>query len=104
MRIYEQVKLFTGGDTGKLEEQYNKWVRGKVQERSRIPMLSNKPLEIRDRDLVIRNYEGEETFALAIYYEEIEVPETAKMGDRAAGYQGGFSAVGKEGRGGGRRS
>lgn len=97
MQFVEQLKLFTGADVGKLENEYNSWMRVMLKNRSEVPVLSNIPFRVIHRDMVIRNYEGDETFALAVYYEDVDVPESARGKDRAAGYEGGFSAVGQEG-------
>ena len=78
---YEKVKLFTGEDTSKLEEEYNEWFRKRVEIRKSHSAIMHMPFQIFDRKLEIRNYEGEETFALAVWYEDIEL-KTQEVGSR----------------------
>ena len=86
MKKYEQVKMFSGDSVDKVEKQYNKWVKGQYEDFKSHLILSGMELEILDRDLVIRNYEGEETFALAVYYTHYELKRTQKGNlDKGAG-------------------
>jgi len=94
MKIYEQVKLFTGDDAGKVEKQYNTWVKELAEWRKGIPILGNRELKIKDRKFVIRNYEGAETFALSIFYEHAELTASEMHGGiLSEGDKHGFSVV-----------
>ena len=68
MKPYERVKIFSGADTDVVEEQYNAWVREMTDFMAGTATLNGINLEIVSRDFVIRQYEGEETFALCVYY------------------------------------
>jgi hypothetical protein len=71
MKLLEQVKIFSGGDTDTVEKQFNKWRITMEEEKNKAPKLRNHPFNILHRDFVIRNYKGEETFALVIHYEKV---------------------------------
>jgi hypothetical protein len=88
MRRVERVKIFTGADAGDVEKLYNDWYDAMLKERSEIPALDGVPLKILDRVFTIRNYDGEETFALLIFYEHMLTEAQEKGEDR-----GGNSAV-----------
>ena len=102
MKLYEQMKLFTGGDSSELERLYNTWIREEMEKRSKVPILSNKPFNILGRDLVIRNYKGDETFAMAVYYEYAELLDSEQGPDKAGNFAG-ASAFPAQSKGGGRR-
>jgi len=97
MKRVERVKIFTGANTQKLEKLYATWYDAVIKERSEIPALTGNEFKIFDRRMVIRNYNGDETFALAIFFEEVLVEEHEKGGDRGQHLKGGVSMVGKRG-------
>jgi hypothetical protein len=88
MKLYEQLKLFTGGDSSELENQYNTWVKEMMEARSKVPILSNKPFNIISRRPLIRQYKGAETYALAIFYEYAELSESEQGPDKAGNFVG----------------
>lgn len=85
MKRVERLKLFTGSNASEVEQQYNMWYDTKVEERSKVPALDNVPFKIHDRVFTIRNYDGEETYALAIFYEEMLFLPHEKGDDRGQG-------------------
>jgi len=90
MYKFEQTKLFLADDIQKLEDEFNLWIRNETGERKRnIPALENEPVRILDRTMCVRNYEGEETYVLAVFYEHYDVKEFAKGGDRGTNFKGG---------------
>lgn len=96
MRKVEQVKIFTGANSDDLETEYNEWFKAVVDIRDKVPALKGNPFVILDRTLTIRNYEGDETYALAVFYEHMELDPHEQGPDRAAGFVGGMSAVSKQ--------
>jgi hypothetical protein len=91
MKVTERVKIFTGADTKKLEKMYAKWFDTILEERLKIPVLRGYPPRVIERSLVIRNYEGDETFALAVFYEDY-ILENHEVGeDRGGHLKGGVS-------------
>ena len=97
MKLTERVKIFTGADTQKLEKLYATWYDGVVAERAEVPALTGNKFNILERRFVIRNYEGEETFALAVFYEETLLEAHEKGPDRGKHLKGGVSMVGRRG-------
>ena len=97
MKTYEQVKTFLCESMEDVEEQYNKWYREQSDQQATVPALKGMPFSIIDRVLAIRNYEGEETFALAIFYEHFDL-EAHEQGMDRGGHMVGASAFGREGR------
>lgn len=91
MKKYEQVKIFSGGNSNTVERQYNNWYVERKEEREGHRALSNLPFIILDRKMVIRNYEGAETFALAIFYEDYVLEEHEKGSKDRAGTVNGAS-------------
>jgi len=86
---FEQTKLFMSGDIEELENQYNLWIRQEAGRRKKIPTLSETPVVILDRTMCVRNYEGEETYVLAVFYEHYDVKPTAEGQDRGIHFKGG---------------
>ena len=99
MKLYEQMKLFTGGDSAELEDQYNTWVKEQIDARSKVPILSNKPFTILSRRPVIRQYKGAETYALAVFYEHAELSESEQGPDRAGNMIGASAFPAQKSRG-----
>ncbi len=93
MKLAERVKIFTGADTDTLEDEYAAWYDTIMEHRSTVPALKSTPFKILSRDLTIRNYEGEETFALAIFYEDTLLQAHEMGPDRGGHIQGGVSMV-----------
>lgn len=93
MKRVERVKIFTGEDTDELEKKFADWHDGVVTERDAAPITKGQPVLIRERSLVIRNYEGEETYALAVFYEGLLIAETETGKDRGGHLKGGVSMV-----------
>jgi len=90
MYKFEQAKLFMGEDIQKVEDAFNLWVRQETGKRKKdIPALENEPVRILDRTMCVRNYEGEETFVLAIFYEHYDVMNFAQGPDRGQQFKGG---------------
>jgi hypothetical protein len=96
MRTYEQVKTFMGSDMEELEKMYNEWIREQCDYQATIPALKGLKFTIIDRVLSIRNYDGEETFALAIFYQHYDLLAQEQGADRG-GKMAGASAFGREG-------
>jgi hypothetical protein len=94
---FEQCKLFMSGDIEELQDQYNLWFRNEMGERKKTPVLADTPINIFSRELAIRNYEGEETFVLAVFYEHYDVMGFAKGADRGQHYTGGSAFGPKKG-------
>lgn len=82
MRLYEQVKIFMGGDVEELESKFNTWIKEQMDDRAKVPILSNKPFTILDRNLVIKNYDGDETYAMSIHYEYADLDPNEMGPDR----------------------
>lgn len=93
MKKVERVKIFVHKDEDQLEEQFAKWFDGVVASREEVPLLKGTPLVIISRDLVIRNYEGDETLALAIFYEHVILDAHESGGDRGQHISGGVSMI-----------
>ena len=85
MKRVQRVKLFTGENADDIETAYNTWMDKKYEERAKVPALSNTPFEMRDPCLTIRNYDGEETFALAIFYQEMLLEPHEMGSDKGQG-------------------
>ena len=94
MQKVERVKLFIGGDAKKLEKQYAEWYDSVVEGRNSVPALKGNPFKIIERSLVIKNYEGAETFALAVFYEDTLLEDHERGGDRGGHLKGGVSMMG----------
>jgi len=97
MKTYEQVRTFLCDSMEELETAYNKWYRQKSDYQATIPALKGLPFHIIDRVLTIRNYEGEETFALAVFYQHFDL-EAHEQGADRGGSMVGASVFGREGR------
>lgn len=92
---FEQCKMFLSDDLQKLEDEFNLWYRQQIGERRKTPALEQTPLVIFDRVMCVRNYEGEETFVLSIFYEHYDVKATEVGQDRGQNFKGG-SAFGPQ--------
>ena len=99
MKIVEQVKLFMAPDIKKVEKAFNAWVIEQAKERGSVAILSNHPLDIVERQLSVRQYDGEETFCLAIFYKHAFLEPSEVGPDKAGGMAGGYSMVASQDRG-----
>lgn len=88
MRKFEQVRMFYSTDSEKVQEQYNTWYRKELAFRQGVPMVRGTPPLILDRCLTVRQYEGEETIALAVFYEHIELEANESGPDRGTNVSG----------------
>lgn len=93
MKLVERVKIFIHNDSEQLEKQYADWYDAIVEERQKVPLLSGTLLKILDRNLVIRNYEGDETLALAVFYEHVILSAQEQGDDRGQHLKGGVSMM-----------
>jgi len=93
MKRYEQVHIFEGSDIIELEKMYNEWFKMQVEFHLSVPSLASIPFKILDRVMSIRNYDGTETFALAIFYEYFELEVYEQGPDRGAGRNLGGTSV-----------
>jgi hypothetical protein len=93
MRLAERVKIFTGSNTDELEQEFNAWYDDAVHARDSVPALKGNPLNILERSITIRNYEGEETYALAVFYEDMLLEEHEKGKDRGHHLNTGVSLI-----------
>lgn len=93
MKIVERVKIFIHNESQQLEQQYADWYDGIVEERLKVPLLSGTPLKILNRNLVIRNYDGDETLALAVFYEQVILNAHEQGDDRGQHLKGGVSMM-----------
>ncbi len=93
MKVVERVKIFTGANVSTLEKAYARWYDKKQEEREKVPALKGNPFVIIERSLTIRNYEGDETFALAIFHEDTILEEYEQGKDRGQHLRGGVSMV-----------
>ena len=89
----ERVKVITGDDTDNLEKQFAKWYDAIAAKRAAAPVTKGQPIVIRERSITIRNYEGEETFALAIFYEDFILADHEVGKDKGRHLKGGVSMV-----------
>ncbi len=97
MRLAERVKIFTGADTEELEQEYSDWYDSVVTFRETVPALRGNPFKIIERSIVIRNYEGDETYALAVFFEDVILADHEKGKDKGNHLQNGVSMmVGKK--------
>ena len=87
---FEQVKLFMAGDIEKLQDAFNLWIRQETGNRKKnIPALEHESMKIIDRTMCVRNYDGEETYVLSIFYEHYDVKPFAQGPDRGGQFKGG---------------
>ena len=93
MIVVERVKIFTGADTTTLEDMYAEWYDDILEYRAQVPALKGTPFKILDRNLVIRNYKGDETFALCIFYEDTSMEAHEVGPDRGGHLRGGVSMM-----------
>jgi len=93
MRLAERVKIFTGADTVALEQEYSDWFDGVIAARDAVPALRGNPFKIIERSLTIRNYEGEETYALAVFYEDAILEDHEQGKDRGGHLNNGVSLI-----------
>ena len=93
MKLVERTKIFTGADTDDLEEEYSKWYDSVITARETVPALKGNPFKILERSLVIRNYEGEESFALAVFFEDVLLEDHEQGKDRGGHLNSGVSMV-----------
>lgn len=93
MKFAERVKIFTGANVAKLEDLYAAWYDKIAADRAMVPALKNNRLKIISRDLIIRNYKGEETFALAIFFETCLLESHEQGPDRGHHLKNGVSMV-----------
>jgi len=93
MRLCERIKLFTGPDPGELEEEFATWYDAKVAEREAVPALRGNRFNILERNLIIRQYDGEETFGLSISYEDVLLEEHERGSDRGNHLNNGVSLI-----------
>lgn len=93
MRRYEQVQILESDDIKKLEKEYNEWFKKQVEFHESVPALKATPFKVLDRVMSIRNYNGAETYVLAVFYEYFEL-DVHEMGpDRGAGRHIGGTSV-----------
>lgn len=85
MKRVQRVKLFTGENADDIERKYNDWMDAKHKEWSEIPALSSSKFTMYNPCLTIRNYDGEETFALAIFFEDMVLEPSESGPDRGQG-------------------
>ncbi len=86
MKLVEHVKIISASTTSKLEKKFNEWVIEQRKMFDSHTILLNTPFTIVQRELTIRVYEGEETFALAVFYNHpILTPKEQGNVDKARG-------------------
>lgn len=93
MKFAERVKIFTGTDTDDLEKQFSTWYDQVIAEREAVPALKGNPFRIIERSLTIRNYEGEETYALAVFFEDALLADYEQGKDRGRHLNNGVSML-----------
>lgn len=96
MKKMEQVKIFAGGEPSKVEKAYNKWYAELQTFRESVPALKGQPPVIHNRELTVRQYKGEETIAIAVFYEHIHL-EAHEQGPDRGQAGGGYSMIPGEG-------
>ncbi len=97
MRLAERVKIFTGADIDDLEKEFSEWYDSAIAFRESVPALKGNKFVILERSLVIRNYEECETFALAVFFEDVILADHEKGKDKGNHLQNGVSMmVGKK--------
>jgi len=93
MKRVERIKIFTGEDTDELEEMFATWYDDIVEQRANAPVTKGQPIVIRERSITIRNYEGDETFALAVFYEDFLLEDFESGRDKGRHLKNGVSMV-----------
>jgi hypothetical protein len=93
MKLTERVKIFTGANTDDLEKEYADWYDGIIAQREAVPALKGNPFQIIERSLTIRNYEGEETYALAVFYVDAVLADYEKGKDKGHHLNNGVSMM-----------
>jgi len=93
MKFAERLKIFTGPDTDALEQEYSAWYDSIIAQRESVPALKGNPFRIIDRSMVIRQYDGEETFGLAVFYEDVLLAEYEQGKDRGGHLNNGVSMM-----------
>ena len=88
MKPFEQVKIIFGEKVEDVEEGFNAWYRELAIGRENVPTLKNTPIKITDRVMCIRNYEGEETYVLAVFYIHYDIEPQEQGTDRGAAVAG----------------
>lgn len=97
MKKFERVKVFESSDIHELENQYNGWFKERSEFHASVPALRGIPFTIVDRVMCVRNYDGEETYVLSIFYEHYELESFEQGPDRGAGRKiGGASIFGRK--------
>ena len=93
MKLVERVKIFTGADTDDLEQEFADWYDATVAAREEVPALRGNPLKILERNLIIRNYEGEETWGLAVFFVDTVLADHEHGKDRGGHLNNGVSML-----------
>jgi hypothetical protein len=97
VRRYEQVHVLEKDNVADLEQEYNSWFKNQVEFHESVPALKATPFKVIDRVLSIRNYNGAETYVLAVFYEYFELEAHESGPDKGAGkHLGGVSAFGRQ--------
>jgi hypothetical protein len=87
LKTVERLRLLSAGTALELEENYNEFIDELEEERGKKQVISNIPLKIMARELVI----SDKGYALAVYYETYETAKPAKKVSRDSG--DGMSAI-----------
>lgn len=93
MRLVERLKLFVGSDIEDLERQYAEWYDGVVEARAAVPVLKGTPFRIIERSMVIRQYEGDETYGIAAFFEDVLLEASEQGADRGGHLNTGVSLI-----------
>jgi hypothetical protein len=93
MKLTERLKLFIGDDPAKLEQEYADWYDEIIEQRDTVPALKGNPFRIIERRLVVRQYEGDESWGLAVFFEAALLADYEQGKDRGRHLNNGVSMM-----------
>jgi len=90
LKTVERLRLLSAGTSLELEAQYNEFIEELEEERGKKQIVSNIPVKIVARELVV----SDKGYSLAVFYETYEAAKLSKR--PALTTEGGASAISQD--------
>lgn len=88
MKIFQQLKIFTGHTPEELETAFNTWSRSVKEFHATTPALRATPIVIHDRVMTVDRSTKSALYALGVFYDHYEVEAHERGEDRGNKIQG----------------
>ena len=88
MKVFQQIKVFTGSTPEELEEAFNTWSRALKEFHATTPALRATPIVIHERTMAVEKRAKEVLYVLGVFYDHYEVEDHERGADRGGHIRG----------------